>query len=79
MDNHTINVNTNTNAAERGTDGCLKTFYLIAGMSFSTMAFAVSPIFGAISLSIFAVIFVCYLYKSGRSESVVPVKPAPPD
>lgn len=75
MDNHTINVNPNTNTAERDTDGCLTIFYLIAGMCFSSMAFAISPIFGAITLSVFLAFLVYYFYKSNRTESVVPASP----
>ena len=79
MDNRTTNTkpHANTNSIDQEMDGCLKAFYLIAGMFFSTMAFAVSPIFGVISLSIFVAILVCYFYKSGKTESVVPVNPAP--
>lgn len=75
MDNHTINVNPNTNTAERDTDGCLTIFYLIAGMCFSSMAFAISPIFGVITLSVFLAFLVYYFYKSNRTESVVPASP----
>lgn len=39
------------------------------------MAFAISPIFGVITLSVFLAFLVYYFYKSNRTESVVPASP----